>query len=91
MRIVVTFLVLALISHFVKQYGYENYVNYKKQPFLPFVYDFALSEHRYRDKCKLQGLIDEYENPSLKTCFCNYYIPNNINRAEYESEVQPGF
>lgn len=59
----------------------------KKEEFRLWDYEYPLNRWSYRDKCPIQGTIDEYNNPIR--CFEGYYIPSIFNVATYESEVNP--
>ena len=85
---IISVIVIILILYFIYNNSYltENYLDHNPQPiYNEFIYNIALSDKRYKDQCPVEGLINE----SSSSCYCDYYIPNNVNRAEYESSVQP--
>lgn len=52
-------------------------------------YEFSLSNLLVKDKCPIQGTIEDINNPSNDSCYRGYYIPSLFNVGTYTSEVQP--
>lgn len=58
------------------------------EPFNVWDYEFPLSNIVYKDKCPIQGTIEQIDNPSMDSCYRGYYIPYIFNVGTYVSEVQ---
>ena len=71
-------IILVLLSYFPKK-SIENFYN----PNTTYYYNFSLSDKLLKDRCQLQGLIEDYENPNQDTCYFGYYVPSTLNFKFY--------
>lgn len=62
---------------------------YDTEHFNVWDYEFPLSNIIVKDKCPIQGTIEDINNPSNDSCYRGYYIPYLFNVGTYTSEVQP--
>ena len=76
---IVTLLLIVVIIYYVSMYNKDVKEGYNNL----FYYDFSNSPLQWRDRCQLQGLIDEYDNPSSNFCYTGYYVPGNLNFSIY--------
>ncbi len=84
--LLIGFIIIILLVFLSKNKNIENFKNSLCNypcTINRYYYDYSLSDVKFNDKCKLKGLIDEYDNPSYDICYEGFYIPSIFNVAFY--------